>query len=156
VPKVQHKPIKRSKLGFKRKEQKKPKRTLVWGTRQCPACQGRSTPTLRLRVSKAALRYNSLDCPVCHRTVWCACGATTTSRNGQLQKYLTQGTVRAESERSIRGAPDSEQYLSGAAPNCPVPQEDKASNSRRAPNPNGWVTWRRTRLSGAPIASSLP
>jgi hypothetical protein len=25
VPKVQHKPIKRSKLGFKRKEQKKPK-----------------------------------------------------------------------------------------------------------------------------------
>jgi hypothetical protein len=32
VPKVQHKPIKRSKLGFKRKEQKKPKRTLVWRT----------------------------------------------------------------------------------------------------------------------------
>jgi hypothetical protein len=29
---VQHKPIKRSKLGFKRKEQKKPKRTLVWRT----------------------------------------------------------------------------------------------------------------------------
>jgi hypothetical protein len=25
VPKVQHKPIKRSKLGFKRKDQKKPK-----------------------------------------------------------------------------------------------------------------------------------
>jgi hypothetical protein len=34
VPKVQHKPIKRSKLGFKRKEQKKPKRTLVWRTGQ--------------------------------------------------------------------------------------------------------------------------
>jgi hypothetical protein len=32
VLKVQHKPIKRSKLGFKRKEQKKPKRTLVWRT----------------------------------------------------------------------------------------------------------------------------
>jgi hypothetical protein len=29
VPNVQHKPIKRSELGFKRKEQKKPKRTLV-------------------------------------------------------------------------------------------------------------------------------
>jgi hypothetical protein len=32
VPKVQHKQIKRSELGFKRKEQKKPKRTLVWRT----------------------------------------------------------------------------------------------------------------------------
>jgi hypothetical protein len=52
-------------------------------------------------------------------------------------------------------------------PNCPVPQEDKAPTVDRAPNPNGWVTWRRTGqltrpvwwrtgLSGAPIASSLP
>jgi hypothetical protein len=40
VPKVQHKPIKRSKLGFKTKEQKKPKRTLVWRTGQCPVTQG--------------------------------------------------------------------------------------------------------------------
>jgi hypothetical protein len=57
--------------------------------------------------------------------------------------------------------------LSRVAPDCPVPQEDKASNCRPAPNPNGWVTWRRTGqgtvpirwrtgLSGAPIASSLP
>jgi hypothetical protein len=31
-----------------------------------------------------------------------------------------------------------------------VPQEDKAPMASRAPNPNGWVTWRRTRqcLSG--------
>jgi hypothetical protein len=40
VLKVQHKPIKRSKLGFKTKEQKKPKRTLVWRTGQCPVPQG--------------------------------------------------------------------------------------------------------------------
>jgi hypothetical protein len=32
VLKVQHEPIKRYKLEFKRKEQKKPKRTLVWRT----------------------------------------------------------------------------------------------------------------------------
>jgi hypothetical protein len=32
VPKVQHKLIKRSKLRFKRKEQKKPKAALVWRT----------------------------------------------------------------------------------------------------------------------------
>jgi hypothetical protein len=45
--------------------------------------------------------------------------------------------MRAELERSIRGAQDSEQYLSSAAPDCPVPQEDKASNGRLDPNPNG-------------------
>jgi hypothetical protein len=53
------------------------------------------------------------------------------------------------------------------APDCPVQLEDKSSNGRPAPNPNGWadvartgqctvvVRW-RTGLSGAPIASSLP
>jgi hypothetical protein len=57
--------------------------------------------------------------------------------------------------------------LSGVAPHCPVPQEDKASNGRPTPNPNGWVTWQHTRqgtvsvwwrtgLSSVPIASSLP
>jgi hypothetical protein len=60
--------------------------------------------------------------------------------------------VRAE----VRGAPD-----------CPVPQEYNSSNVRLLPNPNSWVTWRRTgqptvpvwwrtRLSDAPITSSHP
>jgi hypothetical protein len=31
--------------------------------------------------------------------------------------------------------------MSGAAPDCPVPLEDKASNGHLRPNPNGWVTW---------------
>jgi hypothetical protein len=73
----------------------------------------------------------------------------------------------AESEHRVRGAPDSEQDMSGVAPDCPVPQEDNGANGRLLPNPNGWVTWRRTGqpsglvrwrtgLSGAPIASSLP
>jgi hypothetical protein len=67
--------------------------------------------------------------------------------------------VRAGSQMGTR--------LFGVAPDYPVPQEDKALMLDRAPNPNGWVTWRRTgqgtlpvwwhtRLSGAPIASSLP
>jgi hypothetical protein len=57
--------------------------------------------------------------------------------------------------------------LSGVAPDCPVPQEDKAPTIDSALNPNGWVTWRRTGqgtvpvrwrtgLSGVPIAGSLP
>jgi hypothetical protein len=45
-----------------------------------------------------------------------------------------------QSKAVVRGAPDSEQYLSGAAPDCPVPLEDKASNGRLRPNPNGWVS----------------
>jgi hypothetical protein len=49
--------------------------------------------------------------------------------------------VRGKAEPPVKGAPDSEQYLSGAAPDYLVPLEDKASNSRQRPNPNGWVTW---------------
>jgi hypothetical protein len=57
--------------------------------------------TLHLRVSEAALRYNSPDCPVGHRTVWCASGATAPKRNGRLQRSPTNmnsaRTVCAES-----------------------------------------------------------
>jgi hypothetical protein len=49
--------------------------------------------------------------------------------------------VCAESEPPIRGAPDTEHCLSGAAPDCPVPLEDKASNGQKLQNPNGWMSW---------------
>jgi hypothetical protein len=49
--------------------------------------------------------------------------------------------VRAESEPPVRGAPDTEQCLSGAAPDYPVPLEDKTSNCQKLQNPNSWVTW---------------
>jgi hypothetical protein len=52
-------------------------------------------------------------------------GATVDS-NGHLQKRYSARTVRAESEQPAEGAPDSEQCLSGTAPDCPVPQEVKA------------------------------
>jgi hypothetical protein len=81
-------------------------------------------------------------------------------RNGRLQRHPDNATVfeqcAQEVRAEVRGAPDSEQSLSGVAPDYPVPQEDKASNGRLLPNPNGWVTWRRTGLSGGPIDSSLP
>jgi hypothetical protein len=41
-----------------------------------------------------------------------------------MQRYSAR-TVRAEVRAAARGAPDSAQYLSGAAMDCPVPQEDK-------------------------------
>jgi hypothetical protein len=48
-----------------------------------------------------------------------------------------RGRVRAHSQC----APNNEQELSGAAPDYPVPLEDKASNGQMLQNPNGWVTW---------------
>jgi hypothetical protein len=45
--------------------------------------------------------------------------------NGRLQIYSAR-TVRAEFRAAARGAPDSAQYLSGAAPDCPMSHEDKA------------------------------
>jgi hypothetical protein len=100
---------------------------------------------------------------VCHRTVRCATGATAKSRNGRLCKRYSVLQCVAE----VRGAPDSEQELSGVAPDCPVPQEDNGTNDQLLPNPNGWVTWRRTGqpivpvrwrigLSGAPIDNNHP
>jgi hypothetical protein len=73
-----------------------------------------------------------------------------------LQSAIVGNSAATESELRSQRAPD-----------CPVPQEDKAPTVDPASNPNGWVTWRRTGqgtvpvrwrtgLSGAPIASSLP
>jgi hypothetical protein len=94
-------------------------------------------PTLHLRVSQAQLRYNSPDCPVCHRTVRCTSGATATcAQRSTLQSEQWNSDVRAASQRGTG--------LSGVPPDCPVPHEDKASNGRPAPSPNGRMTWRRT------------
>jgi hypothetical protein len=107
---------------------------------------------------------------IIHRTVRCATGlsgapsgATALQRNGRLHSALTALQYAVEVRTEVRGAPNSEQYLFGAAPDCPGPLEDKSSNGRLRPNPNGWVTWLaprtirwRTGLSSAPIDSSHP
>jgi hypothetical protein len=123
----------------------------VWCTRTVHVSTSHS------RENEGALRYNSPDCPVCQ---W---------SNDYLRQWSTliagtvqHSTAQKSEQRSQRGT-----GLSGMALDYPVPQEDKASNGRPAPNPNGWVTWQRTvqgtvhvrwrtGLSDAPIASSLP
>jgi hypothetical protein len=134
-----------NKLGLKRKEQKGNRR-LPWSgapdtdrctTGQCPVHQGASAQTLHLLVSQAQLRYNSPDCPVCHRTVRCTSGATAIyAQRSTLQSEEWNLDVRAASQRGTE--------LSGVPPDCPVPHEDKASNGRPAPSPNGRMTWRHT------------
>jgi hypothetical protein len=101
--------------------------------------------TSHSRIFASALRYNSPDCPVHQRSN--SYPAQRSTATDTMQRYIAR-TMRAE----VRGAPDSEQCLSGAAPDYyPVPLKDKASNGQKLPNPNGWVTWlaHRTVSGGA-------
>jgi hypothetical protein len=104
VPKVQHKPIKRLKLRFKRKEQKKTKRTLVWrtGLSGAPGTIQVELFTFGFLESRSAI--NSSDCPVGHRTVRCASGATApaqrstpmdTSKSATEQRQKAHRTVNS-------------------------------------------------------------
>jgi hypothetical protein len=116
-------------------------RTVRCATGLCPVHQGESTPTPQLRISQAQLRYNSLDCPVCHRTVRCTSGATTFyAQRSTLTVNSAEQYTRQKSEQMVRRGTG----LSGVTPDCPVPHEDRASNGRPAPSPNGRMTWRRT------------
>jgi hypothetical protein len=133
VPKVQHKPIKRLKLGFKRKEQKKPKRTLVWriGLSGVPLDSVRCTRGDRLKLF--TFRFLESRSAIIHRIVrWVTVlydvtaeqrlSSATVNSNGRLQKVNSSRRVRA----APKGAPDSEQCLSGATPDCSVPQDVRA------------------------------
>jgi hypothetical protein len=112
------------------------------------------SPTSHSRVSLGTLRYNSSDCPVHQRSN--GYFAHSSTAKAEEQRNSAQQCT-AESERRVRGALDSEQCLSGVAPDCPVPPEDIASNGRQLLNPNAWVTWLAHRtVSGAPIDSSPP
>jgi hypothetical protein len=106
------------------------KSILVWHTGlsgappdsvQCT--RGKRLQTLHLRVSEAALRYNSPECPVCQRSNgWEAQRSTPTVACKREQCADSSRRVRA----APKGAPDNEQYLSSAAPDCPVHQEVRA------------------------------
>jgi hypothetical protein len=120
------------------KERSKRNRRLPWSG--APDC-----PVHHWTVSGAPGWINSNSSPsgfwkshfaLIHRTVRCATGLSGVpaeqrlQRNGRLQrkpeKRYSAWIVRAESEQAPEGAPDSEQYLSGAAPDCPVPQAVRA------------------------------
>jgi hypothetical protein len=98
VPKVQHKPIKSPKLGFKRKEQKKPKRTLVWRTGvRC---------TMAIQAELLTFGFLRGHSAIIHRIVRCATrlsgvpsGAMVASATVDSNGRLTQRTVRAELEQ---------------------------------------------------------
>jgi hypothetical protein len=137
VPKIHNKPIKRPRKDSNLASESQPKCALVWRTElsgvppdsvwcttgQCLVHQGLQLRTAHLREFWESLRYNSLDCPVAHRTVRCASGATATSRQRSSAECIKCATVRARVRAEPKGAPDSLQDMSGAPPDCPVAQK---------------------------------
>jgi hypothetical protein len=118
VQKVQHKPIKRSKLGFKRKEQKKPERTLVWriGLSGAPGTVEAEPFTFGFLESRSAIIY---------RTVRWVTGLSGVPAEQRLRSATvacnvnSARTVRAESEQR----PKAHRTVNSA---CPVPQAVRA------------------------------
>jgi hypothetical protein len=90
--------------------------------------------TLQLRVSQAQLRYNSPDRPVGQRS------------NGYLHATVDSGSEQCSTVNAaeVRAVGQRGTGLSGVTPDCPVPHEDKSSNGRPAPSPNGRMTWWHT------------
>jgi hypothetical protein len=84
----------------------------------------------------ATFRFQKYRSAIIHRTVRCATGlfgapaeqrlaSAMVDCNGRLPATV-RGQLAQKSEQPPEGAPDSEQSLSGVAPDCPVPPEDKA------------------------------
>jgi hypothetical protein len=118
----------------------------------------------------ATLRKMKACSAIIHRTVWCATGM---SGEPPGNRYLraTVDSAKCYSELQCSVKCQSREVRGHRTFRCgtrlPGAARRQSSNGRLAPNPNCWVTWRgieqctvpvrwRTRLSGAPIASSLP
>jgi hypothetical protein len=84
----------------------------------------------RSAIIHRTVRCSTGQCPVAHRTVRCASGAKATSRQRSSAEGIQCTTVRASVRAEPDGAPDSEQYLSGASPDYPVAQKTKAPTVR--------------------------
>jgi hypothetical protein len=95
---------------------------------------------------------------IIHRTVRCTTGLSGVLAEQRLLaptvvckrtvKHYSTRLREQKSKQAPEGAPDCEQWLSGAPPNCPVPTCQKLQRSE----PNGLVTWleHRTVSGGAP------
>jgi hypothetical protein len=134
VPKVHNKPIKRPRKDSNIVSKSQPKCALVWHTGlsgeppdsvRCTRDSNSELLTFGNSGSHSAIihrtvRCSTEQCLVEHRTVWCASGATTTSRQWSSAKGIKCATVRARVRAELEGAPDSLKDLSGAPPDCPV------------------------------------
>jgi hypothetical protein len=100
-------------------------------TGQCPVHQGEPAQLF-------TFGFPRRTSAIIHRTIRCASGATAIcAQRSTLQSEQCNSECQSRSQRGTG--------LSGVTPDCPVPQEDRASNGRPAPSPNGRMTWRRPR-----------
>jgi hypothetical protein len=168
VPNVQHKPIKSPRKGSNKKSKRQPKAALVWRTGLSGVPPDNVWCTRVDHLKLASFGFSGSHSAIIHRTVRCGTGLS----GVQAEQRLTAPTVvyksnneqcstaRAESEQAPEGAPDSEQWLSGAPPDCPVAQLSEApmvepqrlGGIADAPDSVRW----RTGLSGAPFDNNLP
>jgi hypothetical protein len=83
----------------------------------------------------ATLGFSPAHSTIIHRTVRCTSGATAT--------FAQRSPAKAEESEEQCAAAQSRPSEAHRTVNSayPVPLEDKASNSQKLPNPNGWVTW---------------
>jgi hypothetical protein len=109
--------------GSKQMRKVKPKAALVWrtGLSGVPPNSVRCTRVDQLKLASFGnlgkpLRYNSPDCPVCQRSN--GYFAPTVVCKGTVK--VNSARLRAEVRAVPEGAPDSEQDLSGAPPDCPL------------------------------------
>jgi hypothetical protein len=111
-------------------------------TGQCPVLQEDTALELgSLGNSQRLLRYNSPDMSSVHRTVRCASGATTTSRQRSPADAFNARQKRAEVRHARADAPDTLQCMSGAPPDI------QAGPAVRAPTVG---TQRPGDVAGAP------
>jgi hypothetical protein len=94
---------------------------------------------------------------IIHQTVRCGTrlfgapsGATANSAMVVCKSVNNAWTVRSEVRAGVRGAPDSEQDLSGVAPDCPVPQVVRAPTVETVRTRT--VGWRGWRTGQCPVA----
>ena len=115
--------------------------TVRCATGQCTVHQGHTLRTSHSREFQGALCYNSPDCPMSQRS------------NGYLGQRSTLQSVKVgySVAAEVSAVKSEGTGLSGVAPDYLMPQEDKAPTVDPAPNPNGWVTWRRTGQGIVPV-----
>jgi hypothetical protein len=126
VPKVHNKPIKRPKKDSITREQSQPKCALVWRTGLSGVPPDSVGCTRDSNSELLTFGNSGSRSVIIHRTVRCASGATATSRQRSSAEGIKCATVRARVRAEPDGAPDTEQCLSGAPPDCPVAQKIEA------------------------------
>jgi hypothetical protein len=115
-------------------------------TGQCPVLQGRAP--LELASFGNSLRYNSPDMSGVHRTVRCASGATTTSRQrSPAESFNARQSAQKSGTREV-----AHRTLYSACPVCHRTSRRAQQSELQRSEPNGLVTWlaHRTVSGGTP------